>query len=230
MSSISIHQPQYLPWHNYFKKMKKADIFIILDTVDFQKNGLQNRNQIKTSNGVNWLTVPVLKKKGQKIYETKIDNKNDWIKKHWKALEQSYNKSPFFNEFKNIFREVYSKKWNNLSDLNITLIKIIREILNIKNEIYLSSNLKIKGNSSQLLLNLCKHFKVNSYLMGEGSLNYLDQNMFHKNNINLLLEKNYILKNYKQNFMQKGFIPNLSVIDVIFNCGSNFENTIGYEA
>ena len=47
MSSISIHQPQYLPWHNYFKKMKKADIFIILDTVDFQKNGLQNRNQIK---------------------------------------------------------------------------------------------------------------------------------------------------------------------------------------
>ncbi len=73
MSSISIHQPQYLPWHNYFKKMKKADIFIILDTVDFQKNGLQNRNQIKTSNGVNWLTVPVLKKKGQKIYETKID-------------------------------------------------------------------------------------------------------------------------------------------------------------
>ncbi len=66
--------------------------------------------------------------------------------------------------------------------------------------------------------------------MGEGSLNYLDQNMFHKNNINLLLEKNYILKNYKQNFMQKGFIPNLSVIDVIFNCGSNFENTIGYEA
>ena len=53
--------------------------------------------------------------------------------------------------------------------------------------------------------------------------------MFHKNNINLLLEKNRILKNYKQNYMQKGFIPNLSVIDVIFNCGSNFENTLGYE-
>ena len=83
---ISIHQPQYLPWDNFFKKIKKSDCFIFLDNVEFQKNGLQNRNQIKTSNGPIWLTVPIKQKHGQKISDVEIDNSKDWKKKHWKTI------------------------------------------------------------------------------------------------------------------------------------------------
>ena len=64
---VSIHQPQYLPWDNFFRKIKKSDYFIYLDNVEFQKNGLQNRNQIKTASGSTWLTVPVKHNLGQKI-------------------------------------------------------------------------------------------------------------------------------------------------------------------
>ena len=61
---VGIHQPHYLPWLPYFIKIAKCDIFIVLDNVDFQKNGLQNRNQIKTDKGYQWLTVPVEHKLG----------------------------------------------------------------------------------------------------------------------------------------------------------------------
>ena len=153
---ISIHQPQYLPWDNFFKKIKKSDCFIFLDNVEFQKNGLQNRNQIKTSNGPIWLTVPIKQKLGQKISDVEIDNSKDWKKKHWKTISENYNKSKHFDNFKGNFQNIFLSNWNNLSELNIKIILEILMILNIKTKIYKASDLKVKGKSTELLVNLCK--------------------------------------------------------------------------
>ena len=104
---VSIHQPQYLPWPPYFKKIDEADLFIILDSVDFQKNGLQNRNQIKTSQGAHWLTVPVEQHLGQKISEVRIQNSPNWRKKHWQAIQQNYSKAPFYSTYIEELRGIY---------------------------------------------------------------------------------------------------------------------------
>ena len=88
---VSIHQPQYMPWLPYFSKIDKSDLFIFLDSVDFQKNGLQNRNEIKTAQGRNWLTIPVHHKSGQKIYETTMPHNVNWKKKHLQTLRSFYD-------------------------------------------------------------------------------------------------------------------------------------------
>ena len=92
---ISIHQPQYIPWVPYFLKIAQSDLFVFLDTVSFQKNGLQNRNKIKTPQGAEWLTVPVQQKLSTPINEVKLV-KGNWQKKHVKSLQSNYRKSKEF--------------------------------------------------------------------------------------------------------------------------------------
>lgn len=216
---ISIHQPQYLPWDNFFKKIKKSDCFIFLDNVEFQKNGLQNRNQIKTSNGPIWLTVPIKQKLGQKISDVEIDNSKDWKKKHWKTISENYNKSSYFDNFKENFQNIFLSDWNNLSELNIKIILEILMILNIKTKIYKASDLNVQGRSTELLVNLCKKIKSKTYLSGEGGKNYLDLEKFKEAGIKVIFEKNINQKPYKQNYDKLGFMTNLSIIDNLFNNG-----------
>ena len=216
---ISIHQPQYLPWDNFFKKIKKSDCFIFLDNVEFQKNGLQNRNQIKTSNGPIWLTVPIKQKLGQKISDVEIDNSKDWKKKHWKTISENYNKSKHFDNFKGNFQNIFLSNWNNLSELNIKIILEILMILNIKTKIYKASDLKVKGKSTELLVNLCKKINSKTYMSGEGGKNYLELEKFKEAGIQVIFEKNINQKPYKQNHDKIGFVQNLSIIDNLFNNG-----------
>ena len=216
---ISIHQPQYLPWDNFFKKIKKSDCFIFLDNVEFQKNGLQNRNQIKTSNGPIWLTVPIKQKLGQKISDVEIDNSKDWKKKHWKTISENYNKSKHFDNFKGNFQNIFLSNWNNLSELNIKIILEILMILNIKTKIYKASDLKVKGKSTELLVNLCKKINSKTYMSGEGGKNYLEVEKFKEAGIQVIFEKNINQKPYKQNHDNVGFVQNLSIIDNLFNNG-----------
>ena len=216
---ISIHQPQYLPWDNFFKKIKKSDCFIFLDNVEFQKNGLQNRNQIKTSNGPIWLTVPIKQKLGQKISDVEIDNSKDWKKKHWKTINENYNKSKYFDNFKGNFQNIFLSNWNNLSELNIKIILEILMILNIKTKIYKASDLKVKGKSTELLVNLCKKINSKTYISGEGGENYLELEKFKEAGIQVIFEKNINQKPYKQNHDKIGFVQNLSIIDNLFNNG-----------
>ena len=87
-------------------KIRRCEKFVILDSVDYQKNGIQNRNMIKTSNGPSWLTVPVSRKTNQKIFETQINNNIQWRKKHWQSIYQSYNKSEYFQKYSPEIEEI----------------------------------------------------------------------------------------------------------------------------
>src|SRR5207244_6022028 len=97
---VAIHQPQYFPWPPYVHKVMSVDIFVYLDTVQFSKNGLQNRNQIKTSQGPLWLTVPVKHQLGRSIYETEIAEHRA-IEKHWKTVAASYGRTAGFERWGN---------------------------------------------------------------------------------------------------------------------------------
>jgi len=221
---VSIHQPQYLPWLPYIQKIDQSDLFIFLDSVDYQKNGLQNRNKIKSSNGGQWLTVPVIAKLGQKIADTKIDNSQKWSKKHFSAIQQSYGKAEHFNYFSDIIADVYSKKWDNLAELNISFLKQILKIINVSTSIYQSSELECEGNSSTLILNLCKKVGATKYLTGHGAKNYLNFNEFENANIEVEFFNPPSIIHYPQTFNKIGFIDGLSCIDILLNCGERWKD------
>ncbi|MEW6096799.1 MAG: WbqC family protein [bacterium] len=218
---VGIHQPEHLPWLGFWNKLYKSDLFVLLDNTQFRKNYFQNRNRIRTANGWTWITVPVLTKDKttQQINEVKINNVTDikWQKKHWKTIEQNYLKSPYFNEYREIFYKFYLNKWTKLADLNINFIYTIKEILGIKTEIVVGSSLEdVRGERSDLLLDICKKVGATTYLSGRFGKDYLEVSKFRKENINVVFQEfNHPV--YSQVF--KPFIPEMSIIDLIFNEG-----------
>ena len=121
---ISIHQPQYFPWLPYFSKIARSDLFIFLDKVQYQKNGLQNRNELKNSNGRFWLTIPVSFSLGEKICDIKMAG-SDWSKKHLKSIRINYSKAKNLLFFEENIAPILSNNILSLSELNIEIIKTI---------------------------------------------------------------------------------------------------------
>ncbi|MCX7715860.1 MAG: WbqC family protein [Endomicrobia bacterium] len=213
---VAIHQPQYLPWSGYFNKILQCDIFVFLDDVQYKKNEWQNRNRIKSVNGELWLTVPVHYKFGQKINEIEIDNKIFWRKNHLKTIKVNYNKSKFFTEFYPYIEKLLNKEYKKLVEINIESINMVLSYLGIKKEIKLSSELKVEGEKTQRLINICKKLSADIYISGIGAKEYIVVEEFQKNNIKVIFQ-NYTTPEYPQLF--GSFIPNLSIIDMIFNVG-----------
>lgn len=218
MTTVSIHQPSYMPWLGYFDKIAKSDIHIFLDDVKYSKNNLFNRNKIKTPQGEAWLTVPVKYKSDLLICQTQIDNNSNWRKNHLKTIKLNYAKAPYSKEYSDFLEKFYSKNWQYLSDLTISMNKAMADLLGIKVKFLKSSDLKVAGAKNEKLINLCKKVKADTYLSGLGAKSYLDEELFLKNNIKV----NYQQFNnpiYKQLWGE--FIPNLSIIDILFNCSTN---------
>tara|TARA_Y100000768_G_C23825298_1_gene608578 strand:- start:197 stop:874 length:678 start_codon:yes stop_codon:yes gene_type:complete len=223
---LAIHQPQYLPWIHYFIKIKRSDHFVLLDTVNFQKNGIQNRNQIKTDQGKLWLTVPVKNKYGQKIKDVKISNNINWRRKHLLSLEKFYDKSKFFKNYKNSIIDIYDKEWSSLNELNIHILTSMMDWFGIKTPLIRSSDLNVSGKSTDLIINICKALNSDHYISGFGAKDYIDEDHFLKNNIHLEYLHNQKIFEYKQLYSYKGFIPDISALDILFNCGDQWEKYI----
>ncbi len=226
MITLTIHQPEYLPYLGFFDRIGKADVFIVLNDVGYQKNGFINRNKIKTAQGWQWLTVPVSNKSpNQKINEVLIDNQKKWRNDQWKTLCYNYSKAPFFRTYADFFEDVFKKEWVLISDLDTYLIENIVKTLGLKKRIEKSSACDIRGTATERLINICKKFDANTYLSGVGGRGYLELEKFKKENINVVFQE-FKHPNYFQQFMKKGFLPNLSIIDLLFNCGPKSINII----
>jgi hypothetical protein len=217
--NVAIHQPQYLPWLPYFLKIEESDAFILLDTVAFQKNGLQNRNQIKTAQGAHWLTVPIRQHLGQEIRNVKIDNSTDWRRKHWQTIQQCYRKAPVFNECARELETLYAREWDGLSELNIELIHMMLRWMNIRTPIMRSSQMKATGAASDLVLNLCMEVGATRYLSGTGGKNYLEPKSFEKVGVEIIYQQAVLPETYPQLFPNAGFINHLAALDIVLNCG-----------
>ncbi len=218
---ISIHQPQYWPWLGYFDKIDKSDVFILLDNVQFKKNEWQNRNRIRSATGWQWLTVPVMHNFGQKISEVKINNRTNWRQKHFKSIVLNYSRAPFLDDFMDLLNSLYTQQWEYLVQLNIEIILKVVEILGINTKIVRASDYMVSGSSTQRLVNLCKLFGADTYLSGASGPEYMDMSLFKENNINVIVQ-DYKHPVYVQvsGKAKEGFVPCMSVIDLLLNCGS----------
>jgi len=204
-------------------------VFIILDTVDFQKNGLQNRNQIKTAEGAHWLTVPVRQQLGQKILDVKIDNTREWRRKHWRALQQNYRKASAFEIYAQELDQFYSCEWSGLNELNIQLIVMMMRWMSICTPILRSSQMKATGDASELVLNLCLEVGATRYISGAGGKNYLDFEAFDSAGVEVVYRRSVLPENYPQLYPGAGFVNHLSAIDLILNCGGSWRSYVPEE-
>jgi hypothetical protein len=223
---ISIHQPNFVPWIGYFYKILQSDIFIILDNVQYSKNSFINRNRIKTPQGELWLTLPVETsgKFGQLINQCIILNKPKTTVKIIKSLELNYSKAPYFQEYICDIKEIISNSNELLCDTNIVLIKYILNILEVKTEIILASDLKnIQGASTDRLVSICKELNASKYLCGFGGVKYQDEELFKQQNI-ILSTTTFKHPTYSQLWGE--FINGMSILDLLFNCGSKAKDIL----
>jgi hypothetical protein len=221
MCTIAIHQPQYLPYAGFFHKLLHSDVFVLLDDVQFQKGGVQNRNKIKTGQGWQWVTVPVLHKSDQLISEVVINNSVPWQRKHLGAFETNYAPAPFFESIYGALVGVLSHEWKSLANLNAELVRWVMDILGIDRPLEFSSAYEKSGEGTDRLLELCRRFGGTRYLSGPGGRAYMDLDVFQRAGIEVLWQ-DFTPPVYNQVFPQSDFLPNLSIIDALFCCGPGF--------
>ncbi len=215
----AILQSNYIPWKGYFDIINDVDIFIILDDVQYTLRDWRNRNQIKTANGLKWLSVPVQGGRNQTICDVKIDYENNWAHKHIETIRHSYSKSKCLQDFLYLFEECLNKRLSRLSMLNIELINIISEFLKIDTKIIHSKELTVKGSKTDRLINICKEIGADHYISGPSAKNYIISEKFESSGI-LLEYKDYSeYPEYPQLFGT--FEHRLSILDLIFNTGKN---------
>lgn len=216
----AIHQPNHLPWLGYFNKMARSDVFVLFDDVQLVRGkSFVTRNSVKTANGVQWLTVPV-KEKGELVLikDALIAQDGKWPKKHWRTIQLSYKKAPYFDRYEAKFSQIYEASWEKVSELNVSLIKLIKELLGIKTTLVLSSEINIEAKGTEKIISIVRELKADQYLTGEGegSKRYVTEEEFKKNNIELIYQ-HFEHPVYHQ--LWGDFVPNLSVIDLLFNEG-----------
>lgn len=216
---ISAHQPAYLPWLGYFHKIALSDDFVILDSVQFEKNSFINRNKIKTSNGPLWLTVPVLIAGHTQnlISDIQVNNAVNWRDKHWKSICLNYRKAPYFGKFSGFFEDMFQNQWEKLVDLLEHSFRFFIQELGIKTRIHNQHDLNICSKKQELIIDLARHFDADAFVFGALGKEYADEDYFKQNRV-IPYFQDYRHPVYAQN--GKDFIANMSVIDLLFNVGS----------
>ena len=215
---VGIHQPHYLAWLRYFDKIAHCDLFILLDDVDFTRNGWQNRNKIKTSQGAQILTAPVRHKLGQKICEVELDG-GPWARKHASTIAQSYAAAAHFASYKEELAEFYQRPWKTLVELNRAHIEWQMRALGIDVPLVWSSQLGVESAASERLVRLIQAVGGDAYLSGRHALGeYLDPQLFAREGVELWIV-DWDCPEYRQLHSKQGFIKDLATLDVIFNHG-----------
>lgn len=215
------HQPNYLPYLGFFHKVAQADVFAIVDNVQFVKRGTfgwMNRNRIRTKDGWMWLTVPVLTKGKyrQLISDTKINNDLLWANKHFNSLYHNYHRAEYFKKYIDFFEDIYKRHWERFSDLSIEIISYLIKELGIDVKVERCSQIGVTGKATGYVIDMCKRLKSDTYLSGTHGKDYLEESLFLKERIKLVFQE-FTHPIYKQQF--EGFVPELSVIDLLFNQG-----------
>lgn len=173
---IAISQPTYLPWIGYFDLIDQVDLFVLLDSVQFEKRSWQQRNRIKTPAGLQWLTIPVVSrgKREQRIAEVNVSEADFW-RDHLRTIDLNYRRAPFFgNYFESLSQQLERESGGgNLSRITIGIIEWFKDSLGIKTPTVRSSTLPVDGKRTELLANICVSLGADEYLSPLGSAEYL---------------------------------------------------------
>jgi len=223
-----ILQPSYIPWRGYFHQIQKADVFVFYDCVQYVDRGWRNRNKVKTTQGEQWLTVPVNSKGCQTLKTPIVDIpivwETAWPEKHLKALQLNYGKAPFFRENRLFLEEIYGRHDEKLADFTCATTELIARKLGIDHTNFLrSSQLPAEGSKTDRLLSILVHLGATHYISGPSARDYIERDKFDAAGISLEF-MTYDYPEYPQ--INGAFAPQVSVLDLLFNVGPEARNFI----
>lgn len=219
---VGIHQPHYFPWLGYLDKMAKVDEFIILDDVQLTDCSPMVRNKFLQIDGtVKYLTVSTIKKGylEKKTSEIELVNWNKVRKKHEGFIEANYKKTPFYDEIFPYIENIFTADFRYLFEVEMATIKALRDIFGIDTPITLQSSLEydLNAKKNDLVISLCKAVNASMYLSGNGAKKYMNEKLFNTSGINICYQQ-FNFPSYPQ-YRQTVFVPNLSALDMAFQCG-----------
>jgi hypothetical protein len=221
---VAIHQPHFLPWLGYLHRMASADLFVLLDHVQFERRNYQNRTGIRIDGAVRWLTVPVIQRsQKERITEKLVDNRvggtRAWPVSHYSTLRHAYASAPCFNQYAAALRRIYDTRWERLVDLNQACLELLRDAFEIRTPLVRSSELAVEGARGELILDICRAVGADTLLAGMGgSRGYLDAEAFARAGVRVAFQ-HFMHPHYRQRGAAP-FQPGLSALDVLFNCGT----------
>lgn len=217
---VTIHQPEHLPWLGFLDKASQADLFVLLDHVQYRKRYFQNRNRIRSSEGFIWLTVPVLVKGRytQAINQVVVNNEGAprWREKCFNSLVHCYRKAPFFARYAGFFEDLYRRQWERLVDLNETIIRYLLQAFSIQVPLVRSSELGTNEQKGDLVLEICQKVGATTFLSGISGQEHLDMKRFSAQGVAVRVQE-FHHPIYRQ--LHEPFLPCMSGIDLLFNHG-----------
>ena len=226
---ISIHQPDYIPYLGYFYKIYQSEVFVFLDDVQFSNDNMHHWNRVKTPQGECRLKIPVEYKFGDNINEVRSKDELKWKQKHLKTLEMNYSRADFFKELFPQYKELLLREYANLAAMNLAIIRFLCNGFGLKPELVSASDLNITSAKEDKVIDICLALGGTTYISGNGARAYQVDEHFKSKCIQLKYTDFHPF-GYKQLWGE--FIPNLSVLDYVLNCGFTdprvlFEMTTG---
>jgi len=221
--NVVILQPSYIPWRGYFDQIRRADLFIFYDDIQYDKHGWRNRNQIKTHQGKQWLTIPVHTKgvtNGMPIKDVRIDWSKPWAKSHLKSLTISYSKSACFKEYLYLLETIYQRRDAYLADFTIeTSILLARELGFTSTQFLRSSDLvNIDGQKTDRVINVLKQVGATHYICGPSASSYMEPEKFAQAGISF----EYMQYNYPEYLqLHPPYDPFVSILDLMLMAGKD---------
>ena len=226
MKKVAILQSNYIPWKGYFDMIAAVDEFILYDDMQFTKNDWRNRNKIKTSNGLEWVSIPVGSDIKRRIRDVILPAGN-WRQKHLKTFELNYSRAIFYREVMAILEPIYLNfELSTLSQWNRVLIESICMYLGINTKISNSWDYELEEGKTERLVNLCQQAKAQVYISGPAAKDYLEESLFKEKLIQVewLDYAGYL--EYPQ--LWGDFEHGVSVLDLMFNCGLDSSRFMKY--
>jgi hypothetical protein len=220
---VAIHQPHFLPWLGYLHRMARAELFVLLDHVQFERRNYQNRAMIRMDGEARWFTVPVEQRsQKERIVEKRVDNRMQgarrWGPGHLRTLKHAYREAPFLGHYGPQLLRLFETEWERLVDLNQAALEFLREAFDIRTTLVRSSELDVEGARGELILDICRAVGADTLLAGlGGSRGYLDVEAFARAGVRVEFQQ-FRHPQYRQCGAQP-FLPGLSAVDALFNCG-----------
>ena len=220
---VTIHQPHYLPWLGYLHRMARADLFVLLDHVQFERGNYQNRTMLRINGEARWLTAPVLQRSqkeriADKLLDNSLEGPRWWASAHFLTLRHAYRDAGYLGSYAPALRRIYETRFERLVELNAALLGFLRDAFGIRTPLLRSSELAPEGAKSGLVLDICRRVGADTLLVGlGGSRDYLDREAFARAGVKLAFQE-FTHPVYPQCGPQP-FATGLSAIDMLLNCG-----------